>query len=73
MTREDALKRVKSNLCADCGIYLGGGDCPDKCKVIEVIKALGQTPCDLCMYDPPSSGDGKPCSMCPACGRSEEV
>ena len=27
---------------------------------------LAQTPCDLCAYDPPSSGDGKPCSMCPA-------
>lgn len=24
------------------------------------------TPCDLCRYDPPSSGDGKPCTMCPA-------
>lgn len=24
------------------------------------------SPCDLCAYDPPSSGDGKPCSFCPA-------
>ena len=34
-----------------------------------------KTPCDLCMYDPPSSFGGKPCSMCPACakmGGSEE-
>lgn len=23
-------------------------------------------PCDLCRYDPPSSCDGKPCSLCPA-------
>ena len=22
--------------------------------------------CDLCAYNPPSSGDGKPCCMCPA-------
>lgn len=28
------------------------------------IKQL--TPCDMCAYDPPSSGDGKPCSFCPA-------
>ena len=28
------------------------------------IKQL--TPCDRCTYDPPSSGDGKPCSFCPA-------
>lgn len=25
-----------------------------------------QTPCGLCMYNPPSSRDGKPCSVCPA-------
>ena len=40
----------------------------------RAVKALEQTsPCDLCRYNPPSSGDGKPCSMCPACsGGSEE-
>ena len=25
-----------------------------------------KTPCDLCLYNPPSSGDGKPCTMGPA-------
>lgn len=25
-------------------------------------------PCDLCMYNPPSSLDGKPCTYCPATG-----
>lgn len=29
-------------------------------------------PCDLCRHAPPSSGDGKPCTMCPAMGRIEE-
>lgn len=24
------------------------------------------TPCDLCEFNPMSSGDGKPCSICPA-------
>lgn len=24
------------------------------------------TPCDVCKFNPPSSGDGKPCLMCPA-------
>ena len=24
------------------------------------------SPCDLCRYNPPSSCDGKPCTMCPA-------
>ena len=24
------------------------------------------TPCNFCRYNPPSSTDGKPCTMCPA-------
>lgn len=24
------------------------------------------TPCDVCQFNPPSSTDGKPCSVCPA-------
>lgn len=24
------------------------------------------SPCDVCKFYPPSSGDGKPCSICPA-------
>lgn len=24
------------------------------------------SPCDLCVFNPPSSCDGKPCTMCPA-------
>lgn len=30
------------------------------------------SPCDVCAYNPPSSGDGKPCSMCPAIRKEEE-
>lgn len=30
------------------------------------------TPCDMCMFSPPSSGDGKPCCMCPAVSRQSE-
>lgn len=29
-------------------------------------------PCDLCVYNPPSSLDGKPCTFCPATGRQPE-
>lgn len=25
-----------------------------------------RTPCDMCRFFPPSSGDGKPCGICPA-------
>ena len=28
--------------------------------------AKAQTPCDVCRFNPPSSADGKPCTMCPA-------
>ena len=31
------------------------------------IKALeNRSPCDLRLHNPPSSFDGKPCSMCPS-------
>lgn len=30
------------------------------------------TPCDVCQYNPPSSGDGKPCSVCPAQAKMKE-
>lgn len=38
---------------------------------IDALRKLGaqeqpETPCDMCRYNPPSSGDGKPCTMCPA-------
>lgn len=46
-----------------------GGSTTMKC----VIRALNQvptvdiiTPCDACVYGVPSSGDGKPCIVCPA-------
>lgn len=29
-------------------------------------------PCDLCVYNPPSSLDGKPCTFCPATSRAPE-
>lgn len=42
-----------------------------KAELVEYSPALTPpneplTPCDLCMYNPPSSCDGKPCCMCPA-------
>ena len=30
------------------------------------------SPCDLCRYNPPSSVDGKPCTMCPAESEDKE-
>lgn len=48
-------------------------DCEDiKCLMSLPSAQPAQTPCDLCAYDPPSSGDGKPCSMCPASAKGGE-
>lgn len=30
------------------------------------------SPCDLCRFNPPSSADGKPCTMCPVERREDE-
>lgn len=32
-----------------------------------------KSPCDLCVYNPPSSLDGKPCTMCPAAAKDYEA
>lgn len=40
----------------------------DVCDVDDMLTP--KTPCDLCVYNPPSSCDGKPCTICPACAKS---
>ena len=44
------------------------------CNRLERLPAETQhkMPCDLCVYNPPSSADGKPCALCPAEGRTYE-
>ncbi len=39
-------------------------------KFVEKLPSAG-TPCDLCRFSPPGSGDGKPCTMCPASTNTE--
>lgn len=34
-----------------------------------IMGGVTPSPCDACKYWPPSSGDGKPCTVCPAEGR----
>lgn len=51
-----------------------GGECmaaetvKGRCKYLSTLreKRENKSPCDLCRYNPPSSGDGKPCTICPA-------
>lgn len=51
-------------ICDNCGhaIHVKRTDAK---PIIEPERKTG-TPCDLCRHNPPSSGDGKPCSYCPA-------
>ncbi len=39
---------------------------------VEKAPTVNLSPCDVCAYSPPSSGDGKPCSMCPAVKKVED-
>lgn len=45
--------------------YREVADMVEEMPTIEPERKKG-TPCDLCCHNPPSSGDGKPCSYCPA-------
>lgn len=40
----------------------------NQAKHIQDLEARyrNASPCDVCRYNPPSSGDGKPCTLCPA-------
>lgn len=66
----DALEIVKNyrNMNRDLREEFGEWDI-----VLEQIHSLSgknscinMCPCDLCRFGPPSSGDGKPCTICPA-------
>lgn len=43
---------------------------PEMQKICENVKDEPIWPCDVCIYNPPSSLDGKPCTYCPAIGNS---
>ena len=54
-------------------IYVAQPDDSAKDAVVVFAKELDKakertriSPCDVCMFNPPSSIDGKPCTMCPA-------
>lgn len=66
------LARDNFTLGRDFAFYLGAlRDAADGIKNLPSAQPY-TTPCDLCVHNPPSSGDGKPCSSCPAEGRTYE-
>lgn len=38
----------------------------DRLRELAQADREGISPCTFCGFNPPSSGDGKPCCMCPA-------
>ena len=61
MTNAEAIEYIKKNCYGEW--------CEDDWQEAMdlAIKALeSSSPCDLCVNNPPSSMDGKPCSYCPA-------
>lgn len=42
------------------------------CEDVKLVRADKLIPCDACAYDPPSSFNGNPCTMCPAVAKMDE-
>ena len=59
-------------LCDD--ININGSNLARVRRHIDAAPAveMPKTPCDLCRFNPPSSCDGKPCTMCVAEGSAED-
>lgn len=71
--RQDAIEALSNGALIN---YQAAGHNNGLVKAIDVIKGLPSaqpeiSPCDVCRYNPPSSADGKPCTMCPAERRTD--
>lgn len=42
----------------------------DKMALRTAREALRGNPCAVCIYQPPTAGDGRPCTYCPAVGEA---
>ena len=68
----EEMAKICSDKCKDCH----NSECRESTKsqycIAETLYNAGYrkqrelTLCDVCKFNPPSSGDGKPCCMCPA-------
>ena len=70
----DAIE-LRQRMCALCNQDYSDEPCePSDCVFVRAINETPTLtppnewvmPCDACMYNPPSSTDGKPCCICPA-------
>ena len=53
----------------DSGYNVALSEIKEKIKQMPTVEV---EPCTFCVYNPPSSCDGKPCTICPAHKRSTE-
>ena len=60
-TREKIIELFKSNGACNTRLCFAVLQLFDKYAEQEP-----KSPCDLCVFNPPSSANGKPCCMCPA-------
>ena len=75
---EDELK-IRSVVYAEHLSHGGKADCGEEFYLDALNMAIAalreqeklKPPCELCRYNPPSSSDGKPCTMCPATPKEE--
>ena len=66
----DALNKMKIYRPLDSDRYVIS-DCLN--KIVNLPSAQPElSPCDVCRYYPPSSMDGKPCTICPAERKNDE-
>ena len=59
----------KQTFSEDTILKLAGqalGITPDRLRELAQADKECISPCTFCRFNPPSSGDGKPCCMCPA-------
>ena len=72
ISREAAIEAFEKELSAkynriELSIgFVGAKSILSDLPAADVVERKTGTPCDLCRHNPPSSGDGKPCSYCPA-------
>lgn len=54
----NSIKKINKDLCTNYGIQ------PENIKIIHEDRKHCNYICESCVYGPPSSSDGKPCSAC---------
>ena len=77
MTTDELIRDLRDHARIHWNGKMGSECVVDKSLLSEAADRLEElssapermSPCDVCMYDPPSSCDGKPCCICPAAGR----